>query len=388
MRDDAAMRDDDLRRVLRSGTSEFAALADVPDPALIRQRGDRRRRRKLILSGLLAFAVGAGGGGLAYANLDTSAHSAASGPAPGAAAASSAGSGAGGVPAESAAPAASPGIVAVTTAGLVEVLDPETLDATKQLSGDQDAVGDEISVTPDGKTVYFAAKQGCAAHVMSVPVNGGAPAAQVANGVLPSVSPDGRKLAFVREPYSGGPAPRVRYECGTGGMASLVIMDLPSGSSTTRPIGTLPISHISWSADGASVLLSAGPADGNKGWQLDTVLVNGTGGIGTIPVTGENAPSSYYREGIYLPGGGLLVNRICCDDASVKPASSLILRIDQAGNEVRRIAKAFADKDHTSMTADPSGHWIMYLSGSDLFVSHDGGAPRQVSAGLIAVAWL
>jgi hypothetical protein len=206
--------------------------------------------------------------------------------------------------------------------------------------------------------------------------------------VLPAVSPDGKKLAFVTEASSGGPAPHVSYECSHGSEAAVVVMDLASGGTSTRPIGSIPISHLSWSADGTSLLISGGPVGGNKGWQLDTILLDGTNGIGVVPVTGANAPASYYREGVYLPGGGIVVNRVCCSGTPAKRQSSLILRIDPAGNAVHRIAQAFLDKDHTSLAVDPSGHWIMYLAGNDLFVSRDGAAPKNVAPGLVAATWL
>lgn len=394
------MPDDYLHRALRSGTSEFAALADVPDSAQIRRRGDRRKRRNLIVSGLLAFAVGAGGGGLAYTMLDKPSRTA-----PEAATSHRPASAAGvaptqsAAPAESAAPGGRPGIVAVTTGGVVEVLDPETLDATRLLTGNLNAVGDQVSVTPDGKSVYFAAKQSCTSYIMRVPADGSAKPARLASGVLPAVSPDGTKLAFIREPFSGGPGPRVSYVCGGSGgaMSQLVIMDIATGATSSRPIGILPVSHVSWAADSDSLLLSAGPVDqaGRRVWALDTVLASGTNASGTnasgtVPVTGDNIPASYYREGIYLPDGDLLVNRICCTPASVTPHASVILRITSGGSTVHRIAKAFPDKDHTSMAVDPTGRWIMYLAGNDLFVSHDGGTPQQVTStsGLIAATWL
>src|SRR5579859_690602 len=211
------MREDDLPRVLRSGTSEFAALADVPDPAIVRHRGDRRKRRNALLTGLLAFAIGAGGGGFAYAAISKQAP--ASTPVAGGSShsASAGASGTSSAGTQVAGPA-TPSIVGVTTGGVVEVIDSATLSPVKQLTGTQDAVGDQVSVSPDGKTVYFAVKDnGCNSIIKSVPVDGSAAASPVApnaQGVLPAVSPDGTRLAYVNEPHSGGPAtPPVVYQC-------------------------------------------------------------------------------------------------------------------------------------------------------------------------------
>jgi hypothetical protein len=381
--------------VLRSGTCELAALADVPDPALVRRRGDRRRRRNAVLSGLLAFALGAGTGGIAYASLDKQApgvasppvHSSVVKPVP---------SG----PTEAAAPGSSPGVVAVTSTGVLELVSPLTGVATTLLDTSQTVLGDEISVTPSGKTIYFAVKSGCGSQVESLPADGSGQPASVAAGALPAVSPDGTELAYVSEPYSGGPK-RVKYAtCSGQPSPEVIVMDLATRTSATYQMpGGTPVSHLSWSPDGGSLLISLGPVSGNQGWLLDMLKVtdsggfhpapsSGSGGYLPVPVTGDNAASSYYREGIYLPGGDLLVNRVCCSGLPAGRTSSQILEIDQSGNAVHLIANGFLANDHSSFTVDKTGQWIMYLSDNDLFVSQDGADPKVLTTGLIAAAWL
>src|ERR1022692_4627484 len=83
---------------------------------------------------------------------------------------------------------AGPGIVAVTTAGALVKLDPAngSIIATLVSGG----VGDEVSVSPDGSTVYFAQRSGCKSEIESVSSSGGNPAS-IAPGDLPAISPDG-----------------------------------------------------------------------------------------------------------------------------------------------------------------------------------------------------
>ena len=50
-------------------------------------------------------------------------------------------------------------------------------------------------------------------------------------------------------------------------------------------------------------------------------------------------------------------------------------------------AVGWLDRDHTSLDGDPSGHWLLYLSGPDLFLSLDGAAPFKLTTGLGAAAW-
>ena len=79
--------------------------------------------------------------------------------------------------------------MAVTTAGALVRLDPATGSVTQTLvpSG---VLGDEVSVSPDGSTVYFAEGAGCHAEVESVSTSGGDLTA-IAPGQLPAISPDG-----------------------------------------------------------------------------------------------------------------------------------------------------------------------------------------------------
>jgi WD40-like Beta Propeller Repeat len=372
------MRDSEFTARLRSGAAELAAAVDPPAPEAIRRRGERRRRRAAAMSGVLAVAVGVGGGGAAYASLGHAG--------PGAAQPASGSSPASGAVA-SASAASLPGIVAVTTGGAVEVLNPVTGIATRVLVPRVDAIGDEVSVF--GSTVYFAVKRGCADSIESVPLAGGAPKV-VTTGVLPSVSPDGTRLAFVREQVSGGPS-AVQYGCSgaSAGGTVVVVRDLASGVEKAYPAvgGPAPVSHLSWAPSGGAILVSAGPAQGNTGWRL-SVLNPATSAAANVPVTGlPDAAKSYYREGVYLPDGSLFVGRLCCTGVPVKVTSTLLQEISGSGRLIRQVAVGYNDRDHTSLAAS-SGGLLLYLSGHDLFLSAGEGPANKLTSGLIAAAWL
>jgi hypothetical protein len=377
---------------LQAGSAAFVAAISPPAPEAVRRRGDRRRRRKAITSALLALAIGAGGGGVAFTGFDQP------GPV----------SGTGATSAPAAAAPDRPGIVAVTGKGALVVLNPATGEATRILVG-SGVAGGALAVSPDGSTVYFAARVGCRDEIESVPVAGGTPT-EITEGVLPSVSPDGTELAFAREPFSGGSAhqvflPGCRQAAPTSPGFSVVVRDLASGHETVYPAppGTdsaLPaaISRLSWAPSGRQLLVSAGPVQDNEGWDL--VVMNlaaaryylpsaASAGATSVPVTaGLDAARSYYREGVFAPDGGLFVDVVCCSGVPVHQPSSLLREVGPAGQLVRQVAIGYADRDHTSLDADPAGGWLLYLSGSDLFLVPAGKAAFTLTSGLLAAAWL
>jgi hypothetical protein len=116
-------------------------------------------------------------------------------------------------------------------------------------------------------------------------------------------------------------------------------------------------------------------------------LPSARSGAPAVPVTGPDAPHSYYRGGVFLSGGNLFADRICCTDRPSKETSDLLWEIAPSGRLVRQVAIGWLDRDHTSLDGDPSGHWLLYLSGPDLFLSLDGAAPFKLTTGLGAAAW-
>ena len=153
-----------------------------------------------------------------------------------------------------------------------------------------------------------------------------------------------------------------------------------------------PISHLSWSPDGTRLAVSIGEVQDNLGWGLVVMNpataryylpVNYTATYG-VPVPATPA-GSYYRQGVFLPNGDLLVNWVCCAGVPIHSTSSLIWEVSTSGTFVHQVAVGFTNRDHSSLNA--SGRWVLYLSGSDLFVSKDGNRPTMVSSGLVAAAW-
>lgn len=366
---------------LRAGSADFAATVTPAAPEAVRARGNRRRRRQALAAAALAFAIAAGGAGTAYASLGR----------PGLAAPAT-GRGPSAVPSVPAGEGR-PGIVAVTNQGALVVLDPLTGIARKILVRGGVLPG-AVSVSPDGRTVYFATRHGCEGTIESVPAGGGR-VSVIAPGMLPAVSPDGTRVAFVRMPG----------ECGRPGSAAaspeVVVRDLAGGGETVLPAAPHPASAgtapgLSWSPDGKRLLVAAGlPAKGNVSWVLALVdpataryyLPSAGSGATAVPVTGPEGARSYYRGGVFLPDGNLFVNRICCTSGASGAPSNLLWEVDPSGRFIHQVAIGWPDRDHTSLSADPSGHWLLYLSGPDLFLSLDGAAPFKLTSGLGAAAW-
>jgi hypothetical protein len=311
---------------------------------------------------------------------------------------------------------ASPGIVAVTSSGALVVLNSST-GTTERTLVPSGVVGEELAVSPNGNTVYFTAGSGCSNEIESVPVSGGPPTS-IASGVLPAISPDGTKLAFAQEPWF------VPTSCAASASLSpsayvLAVRTLSTGSQSNFPMAAstpdaglpIPILYLSWAPDNSSVAVTMSGIQDNEGWLLNILstasaqyYLSGSGDT-EVPVTGSpDASRSYYGEAAYLPDGNLFVNRDCCQgDDPVNPApadSNLMQEISTSGSLVHQVAIGIQDNEHTSLSVDPSGNWLLYISSSQtgispnnvpsgtLYVSQGGARPTALTTGMMAAAWL
>ena len=298
----------------------------------------------------------------------------------------------------SAVAATPPAMVAVTQAGALVTLNPATGVVSSTLVP-ANVIGDEVSVSGNG-VVYFAVKHGCKDEVKSIPVGGGS-VTTIATGSEPAVSPDGTKLAYVDQPtVVAGCYPQNVSDPVT--LYHLKIRMLSTGATTSLPMlkpGTdsglpYPISHLSWAADSNHLAVSIASPEDNEGWNL-TVLatsqaqyyLSGTGVI-NVPVTGSPTPrQSYLREGVFMPNGDLFVSRACCGGIPPHNTSRLMWEVSTNGALVHQVAIGFPNLDHVSLDVTSDGTWLLYLAGTDLYVSDAGATPRKITSGLIAAAW-
>ena len=309
-----------------------------------------------------------------------------------------------------------PGIVAVTSNGALVVLNPATGATTRTLVHGG-VLGDELAVSPSGKTVYFATTR---CEIDSVPAAGGK-TRQITSGSLPALNPEGTELAFAREP-SGGYANQDQgcYKGGTPEAKdfSVVVQTLATGAQRTYPSPPgvpaalpFPITHLSWGPGGRQLAVSIGTVQDNSGQGLTLIdpatsryyipATYATTGAGTVQVTsGPYADDSEYVQGAFLPDGNLFVDRNCCAGVPPQhPFSNLFWIVTTSGHLVAQVAPASGSKLYSSLGADQSGHWLMYLSTSynasgtsllpgKLFISHNGAAGVLLTTGLAAAAWL
>lgn len=262
--------------------------------------------------------------------------------------------------------------------------------------------GDEISVSPDGQTVYFTEVAGCHSEVESVN-SSGQDLTAIAPGQLPAISPDGTKLAYTTEPVQTDKCFLDPTKPSVSALYKIVVKTLNSGA--VQDIGLPqevihsellpPISHLSWSSDGTALAVSTDPVEDNEGWNLAVLTLSsaqyyaGTGaGITDIPVTGSpTAQRSYIREGVFLPDGNFFISRACCGGVPVRNTSRLLWEVDVNGDLIHQVAIGYPSLDHFSLAVDRTGQWLLYIGGSDLYVSQGGNRPTDVAHGLIAATW-
>lgn len=61
--------------------------------------------------------------------------------------------------------------------------------------------------------------------------------------------------------------------------------------------------------------------------------------------------------------------------------------VDADGLLTHQVAVGSAALDHTSLDVSADGKWLLYLAGSDLYVSQGGAKPHLLTTGLTAAAW-
>jgi hypothetical protein len=288
-------------------------------------------------------------------------------------------------------------VLGVATSGEMFLIDPHTgTRVTTVTLAAAAATGEEVSVSGDGSTIYYEQHYGCTDRIYSMPAVGGGGPTLVAAGRLPAVSPDGSLLAYTRQPA----------RCTEGGVQYLlVVRNLKTGAETTYPVAPqlgqsgllFPIDHLSWASDGRRLALSLESPEDDVGWALAILDVRTARYYRTdapgasVPVAPNQDQHGYYREGVFMPDGNLFVNRVCCEGihpGGPRVASTLLWEVTTSGALVKQVAIGFTDRDHTSLAADPTGAELLYLSGSDLYVSDGGQRPRLVTGGLLAATFI
>jgi WD40-like Beta Propeller Repeat len=285
-------------------------------------------------------------------------------------------------------------LVAVTTAGALQTLDPATGTSRKTLV--TGATGHEIGLTPDGAAVYYETPTGCDHQLNRIATTGGNPTV-VSSGSDPTVSPDGTLLAFARQPLFDAASPACPASQATASSYMIVVRNLTSGTESTFPLPPavvsnglpLPISHLSWAPDGRRLAVTIDGGQDNEQWGVyifDRTTAKYYATSSPLPVVG--APRSYYREAVFLPSGDLFVDRECCTGYPPNVTATALVVVDAASGATRQeVAIGLTNRDHASLDSDAGGRWLLYLSGADLLVSEGGAKPITLTTGYRAAAW-
>ena len=182
--------------------------------------------------------------------------------------------------------------------------------------------GEEIALSADGRTVYFALREAGRIEpsstnldIFMAPADGSAQPVNLTapNGgtdTLPTLSPDGRTLAYVSMARAGYEADR----------QVIMLRDLATGTTRALTAGwDRSVGSLAWSADGRSLVVDAQDVMENPVFRVDVA----SGGITRLTATGtaHNARP--------LPGGSIIftMNSILAPDD--------LFRVDRQGRLVQ-----------------------------------------------------
>ncbi len=287
-------------------------------------------------------------------------------------------------------------LVAVTTAGAVQVLDAGTGQPLRTLA--TGATGPEIGVSPDGGLAFYETPVGCTHQINRVATAGGTTTI-IAPGSLPTVSPDGTLLAFARQPHVTANSNTCQGPDATAANFAVIVRSLTTGAETRFPLPPavvagglpLPIGHLSWGPDSHRLAVSISGGQDNEQWSV--MVIDRTRDKFYVPTPSAPVPAigpkgTYLREAVFTANGALFVDRECCTGIPPKVTSSVLATIDPGTGATRQqLAIGVATRDHTSLDVDGTGHWLLYLAGPDLLISQDGARPATLASGFQAADW-
>ncbi|MEO6113594.1 MAG: S9 family peptidase [Sphingomicrobium sp.] len=168
--------------------------------------------------------------------------------------------------------------------------------------------GEEIAVSPDGRTVYFALREAGRIEptstnldIFAAPADGSAPPVNLTAGnggtdTLPTLSPDGRTLAYVSMARAGYESDR----------QAIMLRDLATGSvraltgNWDRSAGSL-----AWAPDGRSLVITAEDVMEAPVWRVDVASgrvanLTGNGHAGNVTALGDGGVI-YTQNSIMAP---------------------------------------------------------------------------------------
>jgi hypothetical protein len=249
------------------------------------------------------------------------------------------------------------------------------------LGGPSEEIGTvDLEVSPDGTTVYFV-PFGTPERIMSVPTAGGSPTL-VAEGRKPTLSPDGRSLAFVA-------CEGVMAACGN----AILVRDLASGETTAWDVGysDLWAGQLAWLPDSRRIAFSMFyPGDSNPTLHvLDTIADVDIELKDLEKIGPEDVGAGWTVVGYHAPTDGIVVRHYCCSTyATDEVEESSVISVTPNG---RVMATVLPTPEWLDIELDATGrHFLLLEPGGLVYRMDDTGIEPEPIAGAEGfedVAW-
>jgi Tol biopolymer transport system component len=240
-----------------------------------------------------------------------------------------------------------------------------------------------VSLSPDGKHVYFVHSDCGTSSVLQVRVDG--PSDQTPEAMsesesdYPTVSADGRRLAYLGlGACDENPAWELRVKDLATGKEEAVATQ-PRGHSLTSP---------TWSPDGARLAVTVHAVDDSFVAVLDPTRHQN---VLAAPRVTSPRQGFRFHSPTYLPDGSLFV----VESEQGEPhgsTESLMLVVDpRTGETIRRVATGDPKRSYKSTASDATGRHLLYVSvgetSSELRVSSNGARTVVLATDVTAADW-